>query len=279
MLDFLYQVTSGNLFIDNSCLADDEMLMREGRFYGYDNLINESTFFEIHSNNLRDSVISSKSHTINRIRQLIVSLSLFHKQHPATPLEELLKNKYAGKRVLLLENNSYFASVFSFFCKKYNVQLFTSEFFGEQYRSGEIVNNVLHVDIQDTHFEDNFFDLIIHTDVFEHVPDATKGEREIARILKPGGCAIFTVPFDFAAHEDNIFASIENGGIKYFQEPIYHDDPIAEDGKCLVFRIFAFPSTSKRFEELRCQLQCNYFHSRYMGILGNNAYSFTVIKQ
>jgi Methyltransferase domain len=278
-LDFYHFATTGTLFLDNSFLEQDEKLMKEGSFFGFDNIINESTFFEIHSDNLRDSIVSVKSHCINRIRQLIASLSLFHNLDPATSLEEIIIHQYKGKRILLLENNSFFASIFSMICQKNSIQLFTSEYFGGNYKSGDIVNTVLHIDIQNTHFPDEYFDLIIHTDVFEHVPDAPKGEQETVRILKPGGCAIFTVPFDYSAHKDHLYAEIINGEIKYHKDPIYHHDPISPDGKCLVFRIFAFPSTKQRFNALGCDFYCNYLHSRYLGILGNNAYCFVAVKR
>lgn len=118
---------------------------------------------------------------------------------PAVSLEELIRKKYVGKKILLLEHNSKFASVFSFYSKRHEAELITSEYFGPTYKSGDIVDTVLNVDIQKTHFPDNYFDLILHTDVFEHVPDAPEAEKEVVRILKPGAAVVFTVPFDYSA--------------------------------------------------------------------------------
>lgn len=278
-LDFLHTVSTGNLFLDNSFLADDERLMKSGSFFGYDNILGETTFFEIHSNNLRDSVISVKSSCINRVRQLVSSVAILNKMDPAVSLEELIRKKYVGKKILLLEHNSKFASIFSFYSKRHEAELITSEYFGSTYKSGDIIDTVLNVDIQKTHFPDNYFDLILHTDVFEHVPDAPEAEKEVVRILKPGAAVVFTVPFDYSAAEDDIYADIFNNEIRYFKEPVFHDDPVSPDGKCLVFRVFSFPATKKRFKELGCKFQCNYIHSKYMGILGNNAYSFIAVKK
>jgi SAM-dependent methyltransferase len=43
-------------------------------------------------------------------------------------------------------------------------------------------------------FADEKFDLVIATDVIEHVDDDRKALGEIARVLKPGGTALITVP-------------------------------------------------------------------------------------
>jgi SAM-dependent methyltransferase len=43
-------------------------------------------------------------------------------------------------------------------------------------------------------FGNGSFDLIIHSDTLEHVPDPAQGLRECRRLLRPGGACIFTVP-------------------------------------------------------------------------------------
>lgn len=54
------------------------------------------------------------------------------------------------------------------------------------------------LDIQDTPFEPDTFDIVICNHVLEHVDDDIKAMREIFRILKPGGWAILQVPIDWA---------------------------------------------------------------------------------
>lgn len=50
-------------------------------------------------------------------------------------------------------------------------------------------------------FDDNRFDVVISTEVLEHVPDAEKYLKEVKRVLKPGGIFFFTVPFLMSLHE------------------------------------------------------------------------------
>jgi SAM-dependent methyltransferase len=54
----------------------------------------------------------------------------------------------------------------------------------------------------DLPFRDRAFDAAICSEVLEHVPDDRRVIREMARVLKPGGRAIVTVPFAFRYHPD-----------------------------------------------------------------------------
>jgi SAM-dependent methyltransferase len=50
-------------------------------------------------------------------------------------------------------------------------------------------------------FPDDCFDGVISTEVLEHVPDPQLYLHEAARVLKPGGSLILSVPFVFGEHE------------------------------------------------------------------------------
>ena len=49
--------------------------------------------------------------------------------------------------------------------------------------------------------EDSSFDVVMCTEVFEHIPNAEKAVKECSRILKPGGSLIITAPFCSLTHE------------------------------------------------------------------------------
>ncbi|GIX04108.1 MAG: hypothetical protein KatS3mg113_1114 [Planctomycetaceae bacterium] len=49
-------------------------------------------------------------------------------------------------------------------------------------------------DMQCLPFPANEFDLVVHSDTLEHVPDPIRGLQECYRVLKPGGRCCFTVP-------------------------------------------------------------------------------------
>lgn len=48
---------------------------------------------------------------------------------------------------------------------------------------------------------DETCDSVLATELLEHVEDPAAVCREIARVLKPGGCALITVPFVYPLHE------------------------------------------------------------------------------
>src|SRR5262249_28703608 len=45
-----------------------------------------------------------------------------------------------------------------------------------------------------TRINDRQFDLVVHSDTLEHVPDPVKGVSECRRVLRDGGACCFTVP-------------------------------------------------------------------------------------
>lgn len=144
-----------------------------------------------------------------------------------------------------------------------------SEYFGPQYAPGEIVNGVRHEDLQQLSFESNSLDIMLSSDVFEHVPDPYLAFREVHRVLKPGGRHIFTVPFHQTEFRDDVRAVIEHGEIRLLKEPIYHLDPLRPEG-ILVYTIFALEMLVK-LDEIGFRTYMHLLYQPRLGILGNNA--------
>ncbi len=89
-----------------------------------------------------------------------------------------------------------------------------SEFF-EGIESGDYYEGILCVDLCNIPFDNNTFDIVVSEDVFEHLSDYQKAFNEIRRVLKPGGCHIFTVPL----HEGRPTESRAN------KKDVYHENP------------------------------------------------------
>lgn len=80
-------------------------------------------------------------------------------------------------------------------------------------------------------FQDESFDLFISQDVMEHIFNPEKAFKEIARVLKPGGAHIFTVPLINKEKTSERWASRDNNGrIINHHEPEYHGNPISKKG-------------------------------------------------
>lgn len=91
---------------------------------------------------------------------------------------------------------------------------------------GEVRDGIRCEDVEHLTFPDHSFDLITSTDVFEHVENDIQGFREIARVLKPGGRLIFTVPFN--EHAPTLIRGKRraDGTLEHLATPEYHGDPM-----------------------------------------------------
>ena len=79
-------------------------------------------------------------------------------------------------------------------------------------------------DIQDLTFPDESFDLFITQDVLEHVLRPDRAIAEIARVLKPGGAHVFTVPI-YHGCETIVRVAPSETGMTYLLPADYHGDP------------------------------------------------------
>jgi len=83
-------------------------------------------------------------------------------------------------------------------------------------------------DITNLTLLDASLDLIVSSDVLEHVPDASAAFRESFRVLRPGGAHVFTVPFEPLTVQR---ALIEKGAVRHIvTPPEYHADPLDAAG-------------------------------------------------
>lgn len=53
----------------------------------------------------------------------------------------------------------------------------------------------MHQDLEQLSFADNEFDIVVSSEVLEHVSDYNKCFKEIHRVLKEGGVMLYYVPF------------------------------------------------------------------------------------
>ncbi|MGB2841757.1 MAG: class I SAM-dependent methyltransferase [Halobacteriota archaeon] len=67
---------------------------------------------------------------------------------------------------------------------------------------GEATKADLFADITNTGLRSESFDVVLSTQVLEHIPDPRKLIVEIARLLKDGGICIMTIPFVWQLHSE-----------------------------------------------------------------------------
>jgi SAM-dependent methyltransferase len=132
---------------------------------------------------------------------------------------------------------------------------------------GDVVWNVTCQDLEELTFADESFDLFVTQDVLEHVLRPDRALAEIARVLRPGGAHVFTVPV-YHGSPTVVRVVPSDAGIEYLLPADYHGEPGNPD-RSLVIRewgddIAEFVSEHGGLSTTAVQL-CN----RRLGLDGN----------
>src|SRR3989344_1895867 len=127
-----------------------------------------------------------------------------------------------------------------------------SEYYPSRTFGGEI-KGVLNEDLQKLSFKNETFDLIITSEVLEHVAHLSRALNEIRRVLKPSGYHVFTIPIDYSLPKTQTRAVLlKNGRIKHILPPAIHGDDISSGS--LAFRDFGL-DTHKLLEHHSFEVQ------------------------
>jgi len=102
---------------------------------------------------------------------------------------------------------------------------------------GVPIDGVRNENLESLTLPENTFDIVLTSDVLEHVADLDKALSEIKRVLKPGGRHIFTIPVDQDLPETKERARIKGGQLEHLMKPVMHGDSIRAEG-ILAFRDF-----------------------------------------
>jgi SAM-dependent methyltransferase len=108
-----------------------------------------------------------------------------------------------------------------------------SEYLGYRIAGGSEIDGVRHEDALALSFGDASLGTIVSNDVFEHVPDIDRSLAECARVLRPGGRLLFSIPF----HETPSTrqrATLRDGEVVELLPAEYHGNPVDPKGS-LVF--------------------------------------------
>ena len=101
--------------------------------------------------------------------------------------------------------------------------------------------NLTNQNLEKLTFPRGSFDIVITSDVLEHVRLDEAAHREIRRVLKPGGAHVFTVPHIRSA-ETRVRIRIADpddpSQDEYVMEKEYHGDANAEDGRAISYRAY-----------------------------------------
>jgi SAM-dependent methyltransferase len=226
----------------------------------------------VDQSNLREDCRCAHCGSFNRQRQLafILLKSLLNR----LPGRESLQNiPDISAMIFNTESTGALHQVLLEHCENYSF----SEYFGAEYSSGSYIGPVMHQDLMKLSFLDNSLDVILSSDVFEHIPDPYLAFSEIHRVLKPNGRHIFTVPFHQNYFLDDVRAVVKDQKISYLADPIYHGDPVRPEKGALVYTIFSLEMLVK-LAKLGFNTPMYRLYQPEFGILGNNGLVFESIK-
>lgn len=180
-----------------------------------------------------------------------------------------------GESVYLTEQVTPF---YKFLSERHAV-LTGSEYLGDAVvRGGCDSRGVRNEDLTKLTFADGSFDVLLSFDCFEHMPDFASGIREVARVLKPGGRMMWTVPFRADSPVNIIRATMgPDGKIEHHEPPEYHGDPLDSAG-CLCYTHFGW----EMFDQVRAagfrDAYALAFWSDAFGYLGVEQFVFVALK-
>lgn len=188
---------------------------------GYCKVCKQETMFHIdllygdgQTPNLRERLVCSNCH-LNSRQRYIASV--------------ILKECNQNKKIYMYEQITDFYRII----RKHLKNVVGSEYIADGLLSGTRVNGILHENAENLSFPDNFFDMIVSCDVFEHVNNYKESFKEAFRVLNTDVKLIMTIPFHFNAQKNHCRAYIKENLI-LLDEPVYHGNPISEKGS-LVF--------------------------------------------
>jgi len=226
----------------------------------------------VSTDNFRENCICKKCFSMNRNRQVAFVLCKAIANNRIKSLNDLSMQQ-SNLSIYNTETrgalHDYLSKLKGYVC---------SDYFGSQYKSGDYVNGIMNQDLSALSFQDNSFDYLISTDVFEHIPDPYIAHQEVYRVLKPGGRHIFTVPFYQTEILDEKRAFIDGDGkIIHNKDPWYHYDPLRPEG-ILCFTVFSLEMMVK-LSKIGFRTNMYLLYRPYNGILGPNGLVFEAIRE
>ena len=102
---------------------------------------------------------------------------------------------------------------------------------------GSLVDGIRNENLEELTFSDNTFDLVITSDIFEHIRHPWQAFKEIHRVLIRGGVHIFSIPGTIPLNDTTrARVDVSDSNDVHILEPIYHGD--GKGGESLVYNDF-----------------------------------------
>ena len=167
-----------------------------------------------------------------RYREQARVILAFYSRQESRNIEELVKERAFRKLSI------YEPGLIGQFRKHFRtLDNYATSYFWNDVPIGEYNEGVQCQDLMRLQYDDASFDLVVTSDIFEHVRRPFEGFLEINRVLKPGGMHIFSIPVQHPMRPKTVFRVDTSGDDDVFiLPPHYHGAP--KGGKSLVYADF-----------------------------------------
>jgi SAM-dependent methyltransferase len=132
-------------------------------------------------------------------------------------------------------------------------------------------------DIEALTFADNSFDIFVTQDVLEHVLRPDRAMKEIARVLKPGGSHVYTVPV-LRGRKTVVRVAATESGAEHLLPDEYHGEP-GDPERSLVITDWGDDFPDFVSNESGLSTEALPFHDRKLGLDGQLLEVFISTKQ
>jgi O-antigen biosynthesis protein len=227
---------------------------------GYCNICGSKTAFLYYKNrSMRESLVCNNCGSISRYRSL--ARGILRAIYDLTGIEsQSISNLprahnvslsiYDTQASVFTPRSTYALPDFLSRCKWIGVQC--SVYAPNMEFGRKLKRNLSNQNIEALSFGDSSFDIVITSDVLEHVRLDDQAHLEIRRVLKPGGIYVFTVPNHRQSktlHRVFVRNPSNPADDQFLTEKEFHDDPNVVGKKSLVYRIYG-TDLDKKLEEL-----------------------------
>ncbi len=188
--------------------------------------------FQKNNSSFREGYQCPSCHSSLRYRGQAESILKVYAPNQGLDLSDLAKDKiFSQLKIYEPGVVGPFRKLFSHFNN------YQCSFYWEDVELGESKDEVQCQSLEALTFGDDQFDLVISSDIMEHVRHPWVGFADIFRVLKPGGYHIFSIPLHFPMPSKTQSRVDTSGKLDiYIMEPHYHGNGVG--GKSLVYTEF-----------------------------------------
>jgi O-antigen biosynthesis protein len=237
------------------CLTRPLLFKNTQFLHGRCNICGNRTIFFFEDESLyRESLVCNKCFTTSRYRSIARGILLAIKEIKdikAESIKDLVKsysNLSDSTQFKIYDTQVPFYGFYGAYpipdmlsqCKWIDVE--TSIYSPQQKWGIKLRPNVTNQNLEQLTFSDNSFDIVITSDVMEHVRLDDLAHQEIRRVLKPAGVYLFTVPHFRNKSEPLIRVAVidplDPSKDQFLMEKEYHGDANSQDHKGLSYRSY-----------------------------------------